>query len=191
MVKNLGRFITTLAAGALLTSCLSLTGQLEVVSSESYRLSLSYSVREDFARIKYLANNGSVMVLPLTAGEYAEFEAAHPGVVFSADGFSRIEREGRILIESQILFDNPADLGDLLSCRVLLEGDNPFSLTLSFDRGGEPSQEAVTYINGYCAGEVLSLTMTGPGGSAAVGEWPLRELLLDPQAPAITLEWEE
>jgi hypothetical protein len=175
----------------LTTSCLSLSADLTILDSQSYSLTLNYSVRSDFARIKYLASNQSVMILPLTEQEYLDFTASHNGVIFQVDSFSRIEQGDRIIIGAVLTFENVDILEDLLSCQVALEGENPYDLTFSFDRGGEPSQEAVTYINGYCANESINMTLTGPSGAQVSGEWPLRELLLEPQAPSISIGWEE
>lgn len=175
----------------LLSSCLSLQADLQVLSSENFLITLDYSVRSDFARIKYLANNRSVMTLPLTEQEYLDFAASHEGVIFQSEQFSRTEQEERITIRSQLTFNNPEILEDLLACRVIWEGENPYSLNLSYDRGGEPSNEAVTFINGYCAGEMITINLGGPNNNQVSEEWPLREILLDPQAPNVTLEWEE
>ncbi|MDC7222733.1 MAG: hypothetical protein PQJ60_03265 [Spirochaetales bacterium] len=182
-----------LAAGAsLFCSCLSLSGTLEASSRSAYLLTLDYSVRNEFTDLKYLANNQSLMALPLTREEWEDFALPYEGVTFQASTFRREEGRERTVIRAQILLDDPVVLEEILSCDVRLEGENPYSLTLVFDRGfGEPSEEAVAYVNGFCGGENVDFTMTGPGGVSRSGSWSLRELLLEPEAPSLTLEWEE
>ena len=175
-----------------LVSCLSLSGDLTVYSARSYMLDLDYSVKNEFAGMKYLADNSSVLVLPLTLEEWREFARLHEGVTFQDASFQRSEGRDRTEIRSRILFEDPAVLETLLSCRAVLEEGPPNRLTLTFDRGsGEPSEEAVTYINGYCAGEEVDFTMSGPANVNSSGSWSLRELLLESEAPSLTLEWED
>ena len=185
------RLIPLLLAASLLVSCLTLTGDLEVYSAENYQLTLDYSVKKDFASVKYLASNAAVIPLPLTEGEWTAYGEERESVEFLPSYFQRSERGGRIFLRVRLRLSSPDALGELLSCKVGLE-DNPRRLTLEFDRGaGTPSEEAVTYINGYCAGEEIRFTLTGPGGGKSEGSWPLRELLLADDPPMIALEWEE
>ncbi len=175
----------------LVSSCLSLTGELTVNSSRSYLLTLDYSVNRDYASLKYLATNRSVVLLPLTAEEWAAFVRSYGGVTFQANQFSRRETGDRLIIRTQLLMENLDMLRDLFRCRAELSGDIPDALTLTFDRGGQPSEEAVTFINGYCAGEQVDFTINGPGGVASAGSWSLRELLLETDPPSLSLEWRE
>ncbi|MBN2626589.1 MAG: hypothetical protein JXA95_07980 [Spirochaetales bacterium] len=185
------RFILPLLILPLLFSCLSLTGELTVTNRQSYQLALDYSVNREYADLKYLANNRSVVLLPLTSEEWTSFVASYEGVVFLPNLFRRVEQGGRIEISARITMTSLDVLRDLFHGTSVLEGENPYTLTLSFDRGGTPSDEAVTFINGYCAGESVDFTMRGPGGAVSSGSWPLRELLLDSAAPSLSLEWEE
>ena len=174
-----------------LFSCLTLQGELLVNSADSYQLTLNYSVNKDFASIKYLASNAAVLPLPLNEDEWLAFASKYPGVEFLPSYFQSSERGERILLQVRLLLNDPEILEDLLSCRVIGE-ENPDRLTLEFNRGaGEPSEEAVAFINGYCAGEEISFEISGPGGAESSGNWPLRELLLADEAPRITIEWEE
>lgn len=186
------RLMLLMLTASLFFSCLSLEAELEVFSPESYRLTLDYSLQEEFSNLVYLGSSERVVLLPQTAEEYRLFAASHDGVVFDENSFSRSEAAGgRIEVSARLTMDNTDALEDLLSCRVQREEGDSTILTISYDRGGEPSEEAVTYINGYCAGETVSFIMTGPTNGQASGEWALRELLLTPEAPSVTLEWTE
>jgi hypothetical protein len=189
-VKKLG-FLLMLMAG-LFSSCLSLSGNLTVNTAQRYTLTLNYSVKNEFSRIKYLGDNSSVMVLPLSFEEWQLFAESHGDVFFETAYYQIQELGSRTEIRARITFSDVTILEDLLSCNVALEGSNPYRLTLTFDKGsGNPSEEAVSYINGFCMGEQVDFRMTGPGNSSAGDNWTLRELLLETEAPSLSIGWEE
>ncbi|MDC7218505.1 MAG: hypothetical protein PQJ59_01095 [Spirochaetales bacterium] len=175
----------------LFFSCLSLSGNLYVYSSNSYLLTLEYSLRKEFIGLEYVADQSSAMVLPRNEEEWLAFAATHGGVTFQSEGFELIEGEERRVIRARISFNDPVVLEDLLSCKVAFEGNNPYKMTLTYERGEEPSETGVSYINGFCAGETVSLTIYGPGNASQSDSWSLRELLLETEAPSISIEWEE
>lgn len=174
----------------LLASCLSMKGELQVNSPSNYRLILDYTVDRDFASLLYMGGEKPVIPLFNTEEGYSQFASGISGLNLVPNSFTKRTIGNRERIRVQLTMSNPQALEDLLSCSVVLEGNNPYNLTLIFTGGGgSPSEETVSYINGYCAGEEVSFTLTAPGGQRTEDTWSLRELLLEPQSPSISVGW--